>query len=104
MLLSRLLRTLKLWFAFLITAILLLFAIVNREFIDLSLFPLPYDIALPKFLLVIICFGAGLLVGGIIMSAKLGKAKYATRHEHQRAAALENEVKSLHSEQHVLPR
>ena len=95
---ARLFRVLKFWFAMALTALLVLFAVVNREFIDLSLFPLPYDISLPKFLVAIICFGAGLLVGGILMSMKLGKAMHIYRQEHRRADALENEVKSLHGE------
>lgn len=103
MFLSPLFRTLKLWLAFAVTALLVLFAIVNREFIDISLFPLPYELTLPKFLLAILCFGAGLLVGGILMSAKVSRAKSTCRKEQKRSAALENEVKSLHSEQHALP-
>ncbi len=99
---SRIFRAIKLWVAILLTALLVLFAIVNREFIEISLFPLPYALELPKFLIALICFGAGLLVGGITMSLKLGQAKRIYKREHQRVAALENEVKSLHHEQHAL--
>lgn len=104
MFLRRFFRTLKLWFALLLTALLILFAVVNREFIAISLFPLPYEIALPKFLLAIMCFAAGALVGGILMSSKLHRALRVSHRSHQRAIALENELKSLHSEQHALPR
>lgn len=100
---SRIFRMLKLWLAIAVTLVLLLFAIVNREFIDISLFPLPYALSLPKFLLAIICFGAGLLVGGIVAGMKHGRAKRTYKQEHKRVAALENEVKSLHSQQNVLP-
>jgi len=102
--LSRLFRKLKLWLAMAITLLLILFAAVNHEFVSISLFPLPYQVELPKFLLAIICFGGGLLVGGIIMSARLSRAKRGHNKAAKHAAALENEVKSLHSEQHVLPR
>ena len=61
MFLHRLFSALKFWVAISLTLLLVLFAIVNREFIAISLFPLPYAIELPKFLLAIICFGAGLL-------------------------------------------
>jgi uncharacterized integral membrane protein len=101
---SRLCRTLKLWFAILLTLLLVLFAIVNRDMIAISLFPLPYALELPKFLLAIICFGAGLMVGGIVMSLKLNRALRVYHKSHQRAIALENELKSLHTEQHALPR
>lgn len=87
-----------------LTALLLLFAMVNHEFITISLFPLSYEIELPKFLLAILCFGAGLMVGGIMMSAKMGSVIRSYKREHRRADALENEVKSLHSQQHALPR
>lgn len=99
---SKLVRQSKLWFAIALTVLLLVFAIVNREFIDISLFPLPYAITLPKFLLAIICFGAGLMVGGMLMSLKMGKVKRHYKRETKRASALENEVKSLHSEHHAL--
>lgn len=102
--LSRLAHALKFWAALVITAILLLFAVVNRELVDISLFPLPYSLTLPLFLMAIICFGAGLMVGGLIMSVKLGRAKRHFRQEHQRVAALENEVKSLHTESYEHPR
>lgn len=99
---AKLVSVVKFWFAMLLTTLLVLFSIVNREFIDISLFPLPYEISLPKFLIAIFCFGSGLLVGGIVMSAKLGKAMHIYRKEHRRNAALENEVKSIHNEQHAL--
>jgi uncharacterized integral membrane protein len=86
-----------------LTALLLLFAMVNYQFVAISLFPLPYEIQLPKFLLAIICFGAGLIVGGLLMSVKLTQAKRIYKREHQRADALENEVRSMHSSTHVLP-
>ena len=96
---ARLFRTLKLWLAFALTALLILFAIVNREFIEISLFPMPYVLELPKFLIAIICFGAGLMVGGILMSRKTSRVRRNYKHEQKRTAALENEVKSLHHEQ-----
>jgi uncharacterized integral membrane protein len=102
--LSRFFSAIKFWLSIGVTLLLLLFSIVNREFIDISLFPLPYDFSLPKFLLVIICFGLGLLVGGMLMSCKYTRAKRNLSREHERTAALENEVKSLHSQQHVLSR
>jgi uncharacterized integral membrane protein len=100
-LLRRIISAIKFWCAILLTLLLVLFAVVNREFIDISLFPFPYDISLPKFLIAIICFGAGLIVGGLLMSARLGHAMHDSRKQHKRVDALENEVKSLHNEQHV---
>lgn len=93
---GRVLRKLKNGFALLLTALLLLFAIVNHEFVAISLFPLPYEIEIPKFLLALACFGVGLLVGGIVMSHKLGRALRLFKKSHERAMALENELKSLH--------
>ena len=86
-----------------ITALLILFAVINRDFIDISLFPLPYTITLPKFLLAIICFAGGLLVGGLMMSLKMGRIRRSYKQDSKRASALENEVKALHIDNHVLP-
>lgn len=93
---------LKFWVAVLLTLLLVLFAIVNREFITVSLFPLPYELELPKFLIAILCFGAGVLVGGMMMSLKLSRALRVSHRSHQRAIALENELKSLHTSSHAL--
>lgn len=98
-------RKLKFLTALVITLLFVLFAAVNREFIAISLFPLPYEIETPKFLLAIICFAAGLLVGGIVMSFKVGRIKRLAKKEHKQVMALQNEVQSLHSERtHVLSR
>ncbi len=94
----RLIRRLKMLIAVFCTVLLALFAFDNRAFIEISLFPLPYEIELPKFLLVIFFFGIGLLVGAIVMSLKLGRALRFYHKEHERSMALENEVKSLKSE------
>ncbi len=100
---SKLYRKLKLIAALLITVVFIVFAAVNREFVDISLFPLPYIVEIPKFLMAITCFGAGLLVGGIVMSLKLARMIRMAKKEHQHVMALQNEVTSLHNErQHAL--
>ena len=98
----RLYRTLKLWVAIFISCLFVLFAVVNREIIAISLFPLPYHLDLPKFLLAIICFGAGLLVGGIVMTLKLSRAKSLLRKEHKHVMALQNEVAGAREEKQLI--
>lgn len=100
---SRLFRTLKMLVAIFVTTLFVLFAVVNREFISISLFPLPFELELPKFLVAIICFSAGLLVGGIVMSLQLGKAKRLYKQEHKQVVALQNELKGTQAEQQIIP-
>ncbi|MDX2073186.1 MAG: LapA family protein [Alphaproteobacteria bacterium] len=100
---SRLFHAIKFWFAMLLTGCMLLFVVVNHETVAISLFPLPYTIEMPKFLLALVCFGAGILVGGIMMGRKLTRALRVSHKSHQRAIALENEMKSRQNEEHALP-
>ena len=95
---SRIYHMFKFWLVIAVVVLFIVFAAVNREFVDISLFPLPYIVKIPKFLMAIICFGAGLLVGGIVMSLKLARMIRMAKKEHQHVMALQNEVTSLHNE------
>ena len=75
------------------------FAVANRDFVAFSFFPLPYSFEMPKFLFVLLCFGFGLVIGGLALSLSLGRTKLQLKAERQRTQALENEVKALRMEQ-----
>jgi uncharacterized integral membrane protein len=92
-------RFFKLLFITAVVIGLLCFAVVNRELVEISLYPFAYSAELPKFLLTIICFMLGILVGGALMSIKHSSQKRAFKHEHKRAVALENELKAIKAEQ-----
>lgn len=98
---SRLIRRVKFFFALLLTLLLVFFAVVNRELVDISLFPLPYTLELPKFLLAIVSFAAGAVVGGLIVSLKHGPIRRHYKKQHKRVEALENELGTLHHERHA---
>lgn len=86
-----------------ITLLFLAFAINNRQVVNISLFPLPYDADLPLFLLAILCFGGGVIIGGITASIRYSKAKRQAKAERHRIEALENELRAMHSQRPALP-
>ena len=92
------LRFLKTALITIITIAFLLFAIANREFIHLSLFPLPYAADMPEFLFAILCFALGVIIGGFMVSLKLSRAKRLIALERKRIAALESELSGLQQE------
>lgn len=97
------LRFFKLLLLLIVTVAFLVFAVVNRELVAVSLFPLPYSAEIPVFILAIACFAAGALYGWLMVGMKLIRNKYMLRSEHNRVMALQNEVQALHAEQDKLP-
>lgn len=79
----------------LIAVLFITFAIVNRQAVTLSFFPLPYDVSMPQFLFAILCFALGVVVAGMISSVKMAKLRHRFSHEHKRAVALENELQGI---------
>ena len=97
------LRFIKLALVTVFSVIFLDFAIVNREAVHISLFPLPYAADMPQFLLTILCFALGALVGGVAVNLKSLKNSRRFRAEHSRVIALENEIAVMREEQHNQP-
>jgi putative membrane protein len=85
----------------LLTAVFVTFAVANREFISLSLFPLPYTVEMPKFLLAIVCVALGAIIGWMVLGVRMSKNYFQMKSEHKRVVALQNEVSALHSEKHA---
>jgi len=86
------------FFAFTIITIGFLgFAVANRQFIHISLFPLPYAAEMPEFIFAILCFALGCLVGWGFTGLKLSKSKRLLKTEHQYVMALQNEISGLHA-------
>ena len=85
-------RTFKLFLVTLITVVFVMFAVVNREVVHLSLFPLPYTAEMPAFIFAVICFSLGLIVGWIVVSLKLMKSQRLLKSQHKHVMALQNEV------------
>lgn len=101
--LNALTRSFKAFCVIVVTVLFLTFAVSNREVVNISLFPLPYAADLPVFLLSIICFALGVIIGGIIMSFKFSKSWRQARSEHKRVEALENQISAMRSERPTFP-
>lgn len=91
-------RTLKFILLTAITVAFVVFAVVNRQFIHVSFFPLPYSADMPQFLFAIICFALGVVAGSTGISLKLSRSKHLLKKEHKHVMALQDEVSALHGE------
>lgn len=79
------------------------FAVVNRAEVHLSLFPLPYEIGLPAFLLVLLTFAAGVLAGGAALWRKLHRVRRQLSLETRRAKALADQIAAMEAERAASP-
>lgn len=78
--------------------VIVLFAVANRSQVQLSLFPLPYEIAMPAFLLVLFVFMTGLATGGLVMWCKARKIRRLLGKEKRHANALAEQVAAMEAE------
>ncbi len=92
-------RFIKLLLLIFISAAFAAFAIVNRETVLISAFPLPYDIEVPKFLLALVCTTLGAAVAGLVMLASYLHHARELRAAKRRIMALENEIGGMKAEQ-----
>ena len=93
------LRFFRFFFALLIAILFIGFAIANRGAVSLNLFPLPYDVRLPQFLLALICFAFGALVGRLLLGLSPLRVQRLLKLERQRVEALEHELALLRTRQ-----
>lgn len=97
--LTRAKRFTKVALVALVAVLFSVFAIVNRDMVSISLFPLPYTADMPKFILVIACFALGLLAGWLAVGMSGARHKRELKAQQRHVAALRNEVSALHAEQ-----
>jgi uncharacterized integral membrane protein len=81
-----------------LTLLFIVFAVANRDVLELSFFPIPYAVEMPKFLFALLCFSLGLLVGATALTMRSAGQKHQLRRELRRAKAMENELKALRME------
>lgn len=93
------LNILKIISAIALTVLLVAFCVANREFVTVSLFPLPYSAEMPKSLAFMVCLTLGILIGGLCGSMALLRQKRQLRREKITNAALSNELKLMRMEQ-----
>ncbi len=99
------LRFLKIVILVICTALFATFSVSNRETVALSFFPLPYDIELPKFLLVLLAVLFGALLASLFTGLTLFRNMLERFRNRRKIAALKNEVEGLRIEKPAeLPR
>jgi uncharacterized integral membrane protein len=96
-------RFLKILPLILLAALFAAFAVDNRAAVSLSLFPLPYSVELPIFLLVMLSFLLGAAIAAIVATTKFYRSKIQFLMANRKITALENEVGGLRAERNVLP-
>jgi putative membrane protein len=80
-------------FLFLIAVVVgISLGISNSQPVPLRLEPIPFSIELPLFLIIFICFIAGLVFGGIVVWWRDGQVRKRARVAESRAGKLEKEL------------
>ncbi|MEK9970077.1 MAG: LapA family protein [Ferrovibrio sp.] len=80
-------RFLRVLFGALVLLILIVFAVANKQAVTVSADPLPFEIALPLYLLVFAVFLAGLLIGAVFGRINAwSAARQKAKADKQRAA------------------
>ncbi len=72
-------------------AVAVIFAIANRELTTLDLWPFELSPQLPLFVILLVCVGFGLAVGGLATWLSAAPARRRARQTRRRAAELERE-------------
>ena len=72
--------------------LLVLFAVSNRQTAQLGLWPLPFLVELPVYLLVLLALFAGFVVGAIIARIAGHRARRELRRDRRRVEALERNL------------
>ena len=78
------------------------FAVANRAVVELALFPLPFVLSLPVFLLVWLSVVIGVLLAWLALAGSLFKTRRLASREHKQLMATKNELDSLRAEQQPL--
>ncbi|KZD09066.1 lipopolysaccharide assembly protein LapA domain-containing protein [Oceanibaculum pacificum] len=78
-----------------VALLVILFAVSNRETVDLTLWPLPYSISLPLFLVVLGFLFLGFLLGAMFLWLEVLRAHSQTRAATKRADSAERALEDL---------
>ncbi|BBK34979.1 hypothetical protein STAQ_00570 [Allostella sp. ATCC 35155] len=71
------------------------FAVTNREAVSLELWPLPFVVTVPAFLVILAAVAVGLAIGALATWLSAGIQRREMRRRGRRIAALESEVQTL---------
>ena len=76
----------------LVAFVLVLFAVSNREVVDIALWPLPVEWSMPLYLAILLILLMGLVLGGLAAWISAGRWRRETRRLRRRVDALEREL------------
>jgi uncharacterized integral membrane protein len=79
------------------TVVVVAFAIANSADVTISLDPLPFEPALPLYLLALIFVFIGMLVGGLVASGRTRRWRREARQARREAMRLEGELRAARS-------
>lgn len=77
--------------------VVIVFSAVNRDLVTLNLWPLPNEITVPVFTLVLAVFIFGFLWGGVVAWTSAGGQRRRARNAVWRAESAERELRSLNN-------
>lgn len=72
--------------------LIVLFAVSNRQTVEIGLFPLPFTLETPLYLLVLAMLGAGVLCGAVLAWLSGHRARATARSASKNAQRLEKEL------------
>ena len=75
--------------------IVIIFSASNLDVVTLNLWPLPQEISVPMFTLILTVFIFGFLMGGIVAWLSAGKSRVTARQQRYRADKAERELHNL---------
>lgn len=78
-----------------VAAAIVAFAVANRGSVKLSLLPLPFEIELPLYLVVLGALAGGLILGGLIAWISAGRLRHRARQSAREAEAASREARAL---------
>lgn len=75
--------------------VVIVFSAVNRELVTINLWPLPHELTVPMFTLILGVFIFGFLMGGVVAWLSAGKSRVTARQQRYRAEKAERELRNL---------
>ena len=92
-------RLIRILLAVIVGVALIVFAVVNRQPVDVSFWPLPVSFEAPLFVVALVFLLLGVLAGGIAAWARAAHTRGENRRLRRRAEALETQVEALRRQQ-----
>ncbi|MBN8531756.1 MAG: LapA family protein [Alphaproteobacteria bacterium] len=96
---KRLYHILRLLIILPLAGFVLSLAVSNAETVNVSLYPLPYEVMLPKYLLMLGMTFFGFIIGWLVTLNSALRWRFVAREQSRKVDALHNELASLKAEQ-----